>query len=147
VIASSSCSVMAVRSDDHLRQRHERYLHSDLLVATLRSNREVASSFYKRRVTIFSSTHHPTRHNFFHQPTTRRITMPLEARPPGLLSVVRSSYCWTSCSWSSTPTNQPQDSTKARRTPCPLQVANKGIFPVLFFLSFISIGSPYFGEQ
>jgi hypothetical protein len=139
VIASSSCSVMAVRSDDHLRQRHERYLHSDLLVATLRSNREVASSFYKRRVTIFSSTHHPTRHNFFHQPTTRRITMLLEARPPGLLSVVRSSYCWTSCSWSSTPTNQPQDSTKARRTPCPLQVVNKETREYFLFYFFFPL--------
>jgi hypothetical protein len=105
---------MAIRSDDDLRRRHERYPCTDLLAATLRSNREVG-------VFVLQTT----RQNFFRQPTTQRITMLLEARPLGLLSVVRSSYRWTSCSWSSTPTNQPQDTTKARRTPCPLRVVNK----------------------
>jgi hypothetical protein len=32
---------MAVRSGDHLQRRHEGSLYSDLLAATLRSNREV----------------------------------------------------------------------------------------------------------
>jgi hypothetical protein len=38
VIASSSCSVMAVHSSGHLRRRQEGYLRSDLLAATFRSN-------------------------------------------------------------------------------------------------------------
>jgi hypothetical protein len=138
VIASPSCSVMAVRSDDHLRQRHEGYLHSDLLVATLRSNREVASSFYKRPSQFFSSTHHPTHHYAPRGPTS---SAP-ECRAQFVLLDVMFMDINPD---ESTPGQHESKADSVSVTSG--QQGNKGIFPVLFFLSFTSIGSPYFDEQ
>jgi hypothetical protein len=64
VIASSLSSVMAVRSSDHLRRRHKGYLRSDLLAATLRSNREVdVFVLHTARQEIFS--HSPTHRTIY----------------------------------------------------------------------------------
>jgi hypothetical protein len=52
---------MAVRSGDHLWQRHEGYLRSDLPAATLRSDREAGVFIlHVARWNLFVATHPPS---------------------------------------------------------------------------------------
>jgi hypothetical protein len=48
---------------DHLQRRHEGYVRSDLLAATLRSNREVDDWFFAWRAGNFSGPVHPPAHD------------------------------------------------------------------------------------
>jgi hypothetical protein len=51
---------MVVRSSDHLQRRHKGYLRSDLLTATLRSNREVDVFVLQTARQKLFHTHPPT---------------------------------------------------------------------------------------
>jgi hypothetical protein len=108
VITSSSCSVMAVRSGDHLRRRHEGYLRSDLLVATLRSNHEVNNSIAMSFCMPVSGRDPGPRCNVV---TSSRVALvPTGLHAWELICVVRT-LCLSHRSWKNPSTHEVQVST------------------------------------